>query len=102
MFKAVLLVAAGLATALVAGEVSGRWVGTIESANIAANPCRSRLSGAQRNGKSIPGTVYGIRVKASALDTSNIVRPENLSELTRLGSTPRWHIVDSEHHRTSE
>jgi hypothetical protein len=59
----------------------------IWSSNVIANPSLEPLR---------------IRVKASALDTSNTVMPENLSELTRLGSTPRWHIVDSEHHGTSE
>jgi hypothetical protein len=57
MFKTALLVALASATTLVAGEVSGKWVGTIKSGNSAGNTTDRVYLELQRNGDAISGTV---------------------------------------------
>ena len=53
MFKAVLLVALASAATLVAGEVSGKWVGTIKNGNYVGNTTDRVYLTLQRNGDAI-------------------------------------------------
>lgn len=57
MFKTAILAAMGLATTLDAGEVSGKWVGTIKSSDAVTNPAGRVYLEFQENDNAISGTI---------------------------------------------